>query len=122
MNKEVLELFNEYKIVVYIAKDYSEKLISNMQSICFNRIGEYINCMSWVDVNSMWTPTEKAHPLIGECGSSSKEKEVRLELECKREDLATVVNYINDIHPYEKAEIDVFPILNIDSLLVESEK
>lgn len=115
MNK-LLKMFDCFKVVVYVPKDHANTIIESLQNVSINRIGEYDNCMSWTDVHSSWTPTEKAKPFIGTSGQRSVEEEVRIEFSCRRDKLSEVVNYINSIHPYERAEIDIIPIIEQECL------
>ena len=116
MQSNILDMFDEYKIVVYIPKDKEEEIINKLLESNLNEIDEYRNCISWSDVTSSWTPTEKANPYLGEDGMRSIEHEVRIEFLCKKNDLKKNIDFINSVHPYEKAEIDIIPIINIGQL------
>lgn len=116
MQDKLFNMFDEYKIVVFIPKEKEKEIVEKLLAFDLNEIGEYRNCMSWSDVTSTWTPTERANPYLGQNGVRSIEREVRIEFLCKRSDLKKNVEYIKSIHPYETAEIDIVPIINADQL------
>lgn len=112
MNKNILELFDTFKVVVYFPPTAGQDFIDKIEGESLNKIGEYLNCVSWVEVRSTWTPSDKAKPLIGKAGKKSIEPELRLELKCCRNDLGRVVEFIESNHPYETAEIDIYPMFD----------
>ena len=106
-----------YKVVTYVPEKCFEEFSSSLLSTTFDTIGKYTNCMSWSSVTSTWTPSEGANPFIGTIGEKSVEKEVRLEIRCTDEEIKNLLSLIRENHPYEEAEIDVFPMLTDDMFL-----
>ncbi|WP_024865591.1 divalent cation tolerance protein CutA [Butyrivibrio sp. FCS014] len=117
MDNNLFEMFENYKIVVYIPKSDSNQIIERLLDQNLNKIGNYYNCVSWSNVRSTWMPIGEANPYIGEKNKRSFEDEVRLELVCKREDVKRIVEQIKKIHPYDEAEIDIIPIFTKDDFL-----
>lgn len=111
INNKILELFDTFKVVVYVPTNYVNTFLEKISERVVNQIGEYKNCISWTRVDSTWTSGENARPFIGTPGETSFEKEYRFEFSCSKENLEDVVKYINKIHPYETPEIDIIPII-----------
>ena len=101
------------KIVTYVDRDHLDVLVSALREAKVNRIGNYVNCMSWGPVTSTWTSLEGATPFIGEPGEVSVELEYRLEMICERVEAPRIANIIKMAHPYEAPEIDVFELLDV---------
>ena len=99
-----------YKIFIFIPKDYIEQIIHSLQEFNVNKLGNYINCMSWCEMHSTWTSLDEAKPFIGKPGKVSMEEEYRLEFLCEESKVDEVVKYLKGIHPYEEPEIDVFEL------------
>ena len=64
MNNKLIDLFDNFKVVVYVPYDFKDTFLKKLTSEQFNKIGEYINCASWAEVESTWTPTNCANPYI----------------------------------------------------------
>ena len=103
----------KYKVSVFIPKDYLDEIVKSLQEFNVNKLGNYINCMSWCEMHSTWTSLDNAKPFIGEPGKVSLEDEYKLEFLCEESKLNEVVNYLKKIHPYEEPEIDVFELKEI---------
>lgn len=108
---------HRYKVVTYISVGEFEPFATRLRSEFVNRLGEYENCVSWSEVTSVWTPLEGARPFIGEAGKESREREMRIEMLCNEEDVASLVRRIKAIHPYEEVGIDIFPVLSAEDFL-----
>ncbi len=117
MDNNLFEMFDNYKIVVYIPQVDSDQIIERLLDQNLNRIGNYCNCVSWTNTRSTWMPVGEAKPYIGEKNIRSFEDEVRLELACKREDVKRIVEQIEQIHPYDEVEIDIIPIFTKETVL-----
>lgn len=100
----------KYKVFVFIPKDYLEKIIKLLQKNNVNKLGNYINCMSWCEMHSTWTSLDEAKPYLGEPGKISMEDEYKLEFLCEESKLDEIVKFIKETHPYEEPEIDVFEL------------
>lgn len=105
-----------YKVVTFVPPEYLDAVVDALCAICVNTIGSYKNCMSWTGVTSTWESLESAHPFIGEPGQRSVESEYRLEFLCEKDRLHSAVDTIRSKHPYEEAEIDIYPLADIESL------
>lgn len=117
MNNDLFQMFEDYKIVVYIPQNDSDQIIEKLLKLDLNNVGNYTNCVSWTGVKSTWMPIGEANPYIGEKNRRSFEDEVRLEFVCKRANVKRIISHIKKIHPYEKAEIDIIPIFTQDSFV-----
>lgn len=103
---KLLELFEDFKIIVYVPFSDFNEYLERLETLTLNRIGDYKNCLSWTEVTSTWIPIDSAN-------RKSLEKEVRLEFSCKKPDLTEIVKFMKLVHPYEEPEIDVIPIMVI---------
>lgn len=101
------------KIVVYVPESDFSDYIENLSKYKINRIGDYVNCLSWAKVTSTWTPVEGAHPYLGNVGKQSVENELRVEMLCDIEQVPKIAEILRKFHPYEEPEIDMYPIYSL---------
>ena len=72
--------------------------------------GNYSFCSFSVRGVGRFKPETGAKPAIGEVGKFEEVEEERIEVTCKDEDIASVLNAIRRTHPYEEPMIDVYAI------------
>lgn len=105
-----------FKVVTFVPPECLDALVDALREIRVNRLGNYQNCMSWMQVTSSWDSLEEAHPFLGTPGKRSVESECRLEFQCDESRLGEAVATIREQHPYEEPEIDIYPLLDPDAL------
>ena len=98
------------KMVTYVPKGWLDAVIQAICAVTPNTIGNYINCMSWWEVTSTWTPVDGANPFIGTVGEMSVEPEYRLEFLCDADKVDLAAQAIRSVHPYEEVVIDAYPM------------
>ena len=98
------------KVVTYVPKDWLEAVVQALCDIEVNSLGNYVNCMTWWEVTSTWTPIEGANPFIGTVGEMSVEPEYRIEFLCDADKIELAAQAIRSVHPYEEVAIDVYPM------------
>lgn len=103
----------KYKVFVFIPKDYLDETVKSLQEFNINKLGNYINCMSWCEMHSTWTSLDEAKPFIGSPGKVSMEDEYKLEFLCDGDKVSDAVQLLKEVHPYEEPEIDVFELSDV---------
>lgn len=73
-------------------------------------VGNYTHCAFVTEGYGTWMPQKGAKPTSGKIGHLSKEEEVKIEMECYKEDLRYIFDAIRKVHPYDKIAIDVVEI------------
>jgi hypothetical protein len=105
--------FKTVKIETFIPKEYINKLRDELNSIDALTVdGCYDYCMSVSMVKGSWRPLQGANPFNGEIGKICEAEEARVEFSCRMELYKAAVDAIKKVHPYEKAVINVIPLLD----------
>lgn len=103
---------NQFKIEIFIPKEFVEKLGDELSEANVGKIGNYDHCMSINNVKGYWRPLKGADPHEGNIGELCKGEECKIEMRCKREYVENALKIIRRVHPYEEPVINVIPILN----------
>ncbi|AAK78444.1 hypothetical protein BJV85_003553 [Clostridium acetobutylicum] len=103
---------NQFKIEIFIPKEYVEKLGDKLSEANVGKIGNYDHCMATNIVEGYWRPLEGSEPVEGEIGKVCHSEECKIEMKCKREYVENALKIIRKVHPYEEPVINVIPILN----------
>ena len=98
-----------YKIVVFIPEEYSERMMTSVNSVIEPFYPGYDMCFSISKVIGTWRPLEGSDPFLGTQGKIERAEELRIEFIIRAEDLEKVLKTILDVHPYEEPAIDVIP-------------
>ena len=69
----------------------------------------YDRTFTYSRVTGTWRPLPGSSPFKGTVGEIEIAEEIRLEFVVKGKDVKSVVDLINDIHPYEEPAIDIVP-------------
>ena len=99
------------KLEIFIPKTHFEQLQTALQKVDAGHIGNYDSCLSYSEVIGTWRPLNGANPYSGQCNKISREKELKVEVVCLRENLEKTISSIKEVHPYEE------PVINIISLV-----
>ena len=101
-----------YKLIIFAPLD--EKIIQSIIDVAAKAgagtIGNYTRCSFVTQGYGTWFPLPGAKPSIGKVGELSKEKEVKIEMECPEEKIQDVLEAVKKVHPYDKFTIDAFEI------------
>ncbi|MFA5405720.1 MAG: hypothetical protein WC358_12380, partial [Ignavibacteria bacterium] len=96
------------KIVTYVPLNYVDKLTFEMSFAGAGKIGNYNMCSFRMKGLGTYIPGSKAKPFSGKEGKLSYEEEVRLEVECDRENLDNVIDALLANHPYEEVAYEIY--------------
>lgn len=101
-----------YKFTIFAPKD--EKVIEAIINAAANAgagvIGNYTHCAFVTEGHGVWKPQPGSKPTSGKVGHLSKEPEVKIEMECEKDDMSYVFDAIRKVHPYDKITIDAVEI------------
>ena len=100
-----------YKIEAYIPKEALEDIRNALYQLQVGKIGNYINCMNWYEVNSSWEALDGANPYQGHIGEIETATEYKLEFRCEADMLDKAIETIKAHHPYEEVGINIVEIL-----------
>src|SRR3990167_1898692 len=101
-----------YKFFIFAPRD--EKIIQSIIDAAAKAgagvVGNYSHCTFVTEGYGTWYPLPGAKTSIGKVGELSKEKEVKIEMECPKEKMQEVVKAVIKVHPYDKFTIDAVEI------------
>lgn len=103
---------NLVKIVVVVPKTHSDIVRKTLGDIGAGKIGNYSYNSFSLTGTGRWLPKEGANPTIGKVGELSQEEEERVECVCERNIAKGVIEAVRDVHPYEEAAIDIYPLIS----------
>lgn len=104
---------NNVKIVVFVPESHADVVREAMGKFGAGKIGNYTYCSFSSRGIGRFKPEEGAHPNIGEVGKFESVTEERIEVVCKRKNLADVIRAIKKAHPYEQVALDVYSLEEI---------
>jgi hypothetical protein len=99
------------KIVVYVPETHADVVRKALGKAGAGAIGDYRYCSFSVKGVGRFIPLESAHPTIGEIGKLEEVQEERIETVCYKDELATIIEAVNKVHPYEEVAFDVYPLV-----------
>ncbi|WP_165000320.1 Nif3-like dinuclear metal center hexameric protein [Anaerophilus nitritogenes] len=100
------------KLVVYVPKDYVDKV---REVICIHgagHIGNYSQCTFRSEGIGTFMPLEGTNPFIGSQRKLEKVCEYRLESIIAKKDLHKIIENMMQAHPYEEVAYDIIPLDN----------
>ncbi len=104
---------NEYvKFVIYVPKDFQEKMVSVLEAAGAGSIGNYSGCTFNTNGTGTFRPLEDSNPAIGEMGVFENVDEVKIETIVEKGNLQSVLKKAVKAHPYETPAYDIIPLLN----------
>lgn len=101
---------NNVKLVVFVPLTHADVVRVAMGEAGAGKIGNYTFCSFSSRGIGRFKPGDGAHPAIGEVGKFEEVEEERIEVVCARENLASVIEAIKKVHPYEEVVMDVYPL------------
>jgi dinuclear metal center YbgI/SA1388 family protein len=100
------------KLMVYIPKEYVEKVTDAMFEAGAGRIGDYSECHFKSDGEGTYKPNELANPFEGKSGERSTVHEVKTEFLVENSRVSKIISKMLDVHPYEEVAYDIIPLSN----------
>jgi hypothetical protein len=101
------------KLVVFVPEENANEVRRVLGEAGAGTIGEYSFCSFSIKGVGRFMPSDKANPHIGQAGTLEEVVEERIEITCKKDQVADMVQVIKQVHPYEEVVIDVYPTLAI---------
>lgn len=98
------------KIVVFCARDHTDRIRSAMGEAGAGIIGEYDLCSFLAPGTGSFRGSDATDPFIGKAGKFELAEEDRLEMICPRSKVSPVVTAMVRAHPYEEPAYDVYPL------------
>lgn len=93
---------NQSKIVTFIPKGDTDKVMESIHAAGAGIIGKYENCSFRVEGTGTFKPGEGADPHIGERNKLEKVEEIRVEFIFPSHLKSKIIKAMNDAHPYEE--------------------
>ncbi|MCY8490419.1 Nif3-like dinuclear metal center hexameric protein [Bacillus atrophaeus] len=98
------------KLVVYVPKEYEEKVRTALGNAGAGHIGEYSHCAFSSEGIGSFKPLDGAEPFIGEVGELELVHEVRLETVFPASLEKSVIKAMIKSHPYEEVAYDIYHV------------
>jgi len=102
------------KIIVTVPIEATDKLRQAISEAGAGKIGNYQFCSFSSIGIGRFLPSESARPAFGTVGVLEQVEEERIEVQCSRELLKTVVQVIRSNHPYEEIALDIISLEGIE--------
>jgi dinuclear metal center YbgI/SA1388 family protein len=101
---------SSFKIVVFTPEADREAVLAAAFAAGAGRIGDYTECSFAIPGQGTFFGGENTNPTVGRRGRRETVEELRLEMVCPEDRLATVLAAIRAGHSYEEPAVDVFPL------------
>lgn len=99
------------KFVVYVPETHADIVREALGKAGAGRIGDYEYCSFSTKGVGRFLPLHTAHPAIGEAGRLEAVAEERIETVCYKDQLQTILEAVNAVHPYEEVAYDIYPLV-----------
>ncbi len=100
----------ECKIVVFVPAEHVEALADAMADAGAGIIGEYEKCSFRIPGTGTFRGSAQSSPTVGQAGQYETVDEIRLEMVTPSAKLPSVVQAIQNAHPYEEPAFDIYPL------------
>jgi len=98
------------KIVVFVPKEYEDRLMKRMAEAGAGWIGKYSECTFQVCGTGTFRPGRDTNPFIGKTGELERVDETRLETIGHESQIPDIMAAIMKNHPYEEPAFDIYPL------------
>lgn len=103
---------DQYKLTVYVPKEYESKVADSIFAAGGGIIGEYSNCSFKLEGQGSFKGSSESNPHIGSKDNYEIVEEVRLEILVNRWNLDGAISAMKNVHPYDEPAFDVFKLNN----------
>ena len=100
-----------FKIVTFVPIQDAQKVRQAMGDAGAGVLGNYHHASFSTKGIGRFTPSDEAHPTIGEIGKPQEVEEERIEVICQEEKIKEVVEAIKSTHPYEEVPIEIYQLV-----------
>jgi dinuclear metal center YbgI/SA1388 family protein len=90
------------KLVTFIPKDHTQKVLDALYAAGAGQIGNYQNCSFRVEGTGTFQPTGNANPYVGESGKQESVQEDRVEVIFAKHLTSRIMKSLREAHPYEE--------------------
>ncbi len=101
---------NECKLVVFVPKEYADKVAVSLFAAGAGGIGDYDCCSFRARGMGTFFGRESTNPAVGKKGRLESVPEIRLETIVPTKRLPEVVAVLRATHPYEEPAFDIYPL------------
>jgi hypothetical protein len=108
--------FTRVKIVVTVPPENADAIREALGKTGAGKLGSYTYCSFSVIGTGRFLPDENAHPHIGTPNKLEVVTEERIEVICPCTDAKIIITALRAAHPYEEPAIDIYPLLDEESL------
>ncbi len=98
------------KFAVFVPRSHEAILLDALAAAGAGRIGNYAGCSFRHPGTGRFTPLAGSHPAAGVPGQASDVDEIRIEALIPAGALASVVERLRRVHPYETMAYDAYPV------------
>ncbi|MGA7721909.1 MAG: Nif3-like dinuclear metal center hexameric protein [Ignavibacteriaceae bacterium] len=103
---------NQYKLVVFVPKNFINKVSEAIFEAGGGVIGEYNCCSFRTNGTGTFRGSNKTNPAVGRKGRDEHVEEIRLEVLVDSWKIKKVLSALLKVHPYEEAAYDIYPLEN----------
>ena len=100
------------KIITFVPKAYSQKVITALSAAKAGNIGLYSHCAFVTEGSGCFKPEKGAKPFLGELSKINQVEEVKLEMVFASENQKMIENSLKKAHPYEQPAFDIIELAN----------
>jgi hypothetical protein len=109
---DLLEESAEYKLEIFIPGEFLGKLQEAITRSGAGQVGLYDHCMAYYPVKGCWRPLEGSNPYQGKVGEVETGEEIKVEINCRHEFVAKVLQAVREVHPYETPLVNILYLAN----------
>ncbi|MBX7245204.1 MAG: Nif3-like dinuclear metal center hexameric protein [Candidatus Sumerlaeaceae bacterium] len=107
---EPVSFAENFKLTVFVPREYTAKLIEAIHRGGGGRIGNYTHCTFRAAGTGTYIPGEGASPFAGIPGEFEQAHEDRLEAIVPKGGISSVLREVRQAHPYEEVAYDLYPL------------
>jgi dinuclear metal center YbgI/SA1388 family protein len=101
-----------YKLTVFVPLGYEDPVRRALGDLGLGVIGGYSHCSFAARGQGTYRPLPGAQPFRGEVARLSRAEESRLEILAPESRLPAALTRLKEVHPYEEAACDLYPLQN----------
>jgi dinuclear metal center YbgI/SA1388 family protein len=99
-----------YKFVVYVPKDFAEKVRKAIFEAGAGKIGNYSETSFNMEGKGTFKPLEGSKPFMGKKGIRTEVNEIKIETVVSERFINDTINAMKKAHPYEEPAYDIYEI------------
>lgn len=101
-----------FKIITFVPIKDADSVRKAMGDAGAGILGKYHHASFSTRGIGRFTPSEGAHPTIGEVGKMSELEEERIEVICEKDKVKDVISAIKKTHPYEEVPLEIYELVD----------